>query len=77
MNAELFVNQLLCLAREHPGQAVALIEQPAGLQVGVLNIVVEDDDWFSCPVPLEQLTLDVGLEAAKINSVAEKVTMAP
>jgi len=77
MNAERFVEQLICLAREHPGQAVALVEQPDGLQVGVLNILVENDDWYQCPIPAERFALDVGLEAAKINNDAEKAVMAP
>lgn len=56
IEAELFVNRLLKLAEQFPGQPVGIVSEGDEFTVGVLNILPNDDDWCLNPVTLEQLT---------------------
>ena len=56
INAELFVDRLIRLAHEFPGQPVAVIEDNGGLKVGVMSLLDPiADDWCLTPVPLANL----------------------
>ena len=54
VSSKSILDAMISLARDHPGQAVALVFDEY-LMIGVLNLDVEDDDWYQFPVPLKNL----------------------
>jgi hypothetical protein len=54
--AEQIVEKLIELARENPGQPVAIVNDAnGGLMAGVMSLLPEEDDWMFDPIPLDQL----------------------
>jgi hypothetical protein len=47
------------LARAHPHLPVALVCGPDGLQIGILNIIPQADDWYQNPVKVADLEIPV------------------
>jgi FixJ family two-component response regulator len=55
-NAVEVLEVLRMLARDHPGQPVALMDNGEGeVEVSILNIFPGPEDWYSKPVPLSSL----------------------
>lgn len=60
-DAESFVATLAQLLKDNPGQPVALVEENGEVQLGVMNIIPTEQDWFVDPVTVAKL---VDLESA-------------
>jgi hypothetical protein len=62
-DAEKFVATLAQLLHDNPGQPVALVERNGEVQLGVMSIIPEADDWCLNPVPVAQI-VDIDLKSA-------------
>jgi hypothetical protein len=51
------------LLKENPGQPIALIERNGEVQIGVMNIIPKEKDWFANPVPLAKI-VEIDLKSA-------------
>ena len=47
------ISKVLELTLKYPGLPVTFIRQDGVLRIGVLNIYVENEDWYQLPVPVE------------------------
>ena len=62
MTEEQFGNVLIGLARTNPGEAIAIVCDNGRLTIGILNLMVEPEDWLYKPVlvPFEKSTESIG-----------------
>ncbi len=56
MNAQQVLEEMIRLAREHPGQPVALVSDGQREMCGLMALFPYDEDWYYEPVPLSALT---------------------
>jgi len=57
MDSRKFLEALLSLVHQHAGQPVALVEQEGCPMIGVMNIVVDNDDWMLEPIALPEFVI--------------------
>lgn len=43
------------LTRRYPGLPVSFIRENGVLRIGVLNIIIDNEDWYQMPVTLDKL----------------------
>jgi hypothetical protein len=49
------ISKVLDLTLKYPGLPIAFIREKGVLRIGVLNIIVDEEDWHQTPVTLDKL----------------------
>jgi len=63
VSSKSILDAMIALARDNPGQAVALVCDEQSILIGVLNTILYDEDWCLKPVTLKffEELIDPGL----------------
>lgn len=49
------ISKVYELTMQYPGLPIAFIREKGVLRIGVLNIILDDEDWYQRPVTLDKL----------------------